>query len=104
MRRYMIRYGWLIGWLCWGCSIGIFIALCGYYFLNNQPVPPVIEVLSAIGMVFVVILLIAGFVFAVFLPDKLEKNLEYKNTNCAKCNTEVSESDKTFPKCGIEFA
>jgi len=69
---------WFIFWLCTVLSIALFI----------------------IGIVFTFIGLIGK-------KGEIKKGedeiIDYKTITCAKCNTEVSEGNKTCPKCGIEF-
>ena len=57
-------------------------------------------VLFIIGSVFIIIRLIQKRAELVLDKDEI---IEHRTISCAKCNTEVSEGDKTCPSCGAEF-
>ena len=57
-------------------------------------------ILFSVGSFFIIIRLIQKR--AELVLDK-DETIVYKTITCAKCNTEVSEGDKTCPKCGVEF-
>ena len=57
-------------------------------------------VLFIISSVFIIIRLIQKRAELVLDKDEI---IEHRTISCAKCNTEVSEGDKTCPSCGAEF-
>jgi hypothetical protein len=108
----MKRHGCLIGGICIILSpILFFVGILASVYPGSILEGPVnwfifwlftvlSFVLFIIGSVFIIIRLIQKRAELVLDKDEI---IEHRTISCAKCNTEVSEGDKTCPSCGAEF-
>ncbi len=108
----MKRHGCLFGAICCIFSpILFFIGILASVYPGSILEGPVNWFIFWLFTVFSFVLFIIGIVFIIIkliqkraelVLDK-DESIGYKTITCAKCNTEVSEGDKTCPKCGVEF-
>jgi hypothetical protein len=108
----MKRHGCLIGSICCIVSpILFFVGILASVYPGSILEGPVnwfifflfgafSIILFAVGSFFIIIRLIQKRAELVLDKDEI---IDYTTITCAKCNTEVSEGDKTCPKCGVEF-
>ena len=59
--------------------------------------------LLPIGLLIGFTLMLSGYSFITSRNGKLTKEKESDSWDCEECGTDISESDKTCPKCGVEF-
>ncbi|MFC1846496.1 hypothetical protein ACFLYS_00345 [Chloroflexota bacterium] len=111
----MKRHGCLIGAICCIVSpILFFVGILASVYPGSILEGPVNLFIFWLFTVLSIALCIIGIVF-IFIGLILnlgeergnkkgdDEIIDYSSINCAKCNTEISESDKTCPKCGVEF-
>jgi hypothetical protein len=79
-------------------AIGITILIIGIIMNSSQPDNLFVVPVYLLGG----ISLLIGVV-SLFLPHKEKKGSITDTWECDECSTDVKETDKTCPKCGVEF-
>ena len=98
----MKRYSYLIGRI--GCTLSAILLVLGVFLLifTNLVASGFIEWAPFWFCIsFSIVSLVIGIVF--YIIGYRQKQRETTRWECEECGTEISESDKTCPKCGVEF-
>ena len=105
----MKRDGCLIGIICLIVSPILFIF--GFFAsCSRQGLQGPLDSTFWFFTFFSITLFIIGIIFVVKASRENQSTIkgdseiiDYRTINCAKCNTEVSESEKICPNCGAKF-